>query len=140
MGVVLMNCENTLQLSRLLDWVHEQVATGSQVIGGSTPESDHDYVATVKSLQKFARTIGLDAEYLNFEKYADGRSMSFKYRDSETDTWTNLIVVEDRIELECWIFATKVCRKQYAKGYLRSKETRVLLFEALKAIKRERLS
>lgn len=100
-----------IQLLTLIQWIKNQYATGSRIIGGGRPNSDYDFVATHADfcsfcdMAGFQREVNIKAE--DIEEYAgDSKFLSFKYRLEQEHPWVNLIVVPDQVSLTCWINAT----------------------------------
>lgn len=107
-----MKCKDSFQLSLFIQRIRSTfLPTGSRIIGGHTEESDWDFVATIEQVKELAEEIQIDTEMLKKkEKYA-GSFLSLKYRDSEKDSWTNLIIVQDDIDLIAWDFATEQLKR-----------------------------
>ena len=100
-----MKCNDMVQLKKWIEWIECQFATGSRVIGGVTPSSDFDYVATAEDVKEAATSLGIDSDMVNAEEYANS-FISFKYRMKEDGPWVNLIVVPDLVDFNAWIYAT----------------------------------
>ena len=101
-----MKCDSMAQLTLMVHGIRKGYATGSQVIGGAGPESDHDFVMTEAEARELARWVGVESKMCDCARYGL-RFMSFKYRLSEGGQDTNLIVVPDNHDLEAWKFATE---------------------------------
>lgn len=128
-----MKCSNQHTLALWIGWIRSQTPTGSRVIGGWCEESDYDYVAIDTEVQAHATCLDLSEPQLaDPSRYGEEGEISFKYRLEESDPCVNLIVVPDGL-IGAWKFATHNCAKAYGRGFLRSKKTRVQMFEAYKA-------
>ena len=115
-------------LSRVLLFCFERnkrvYPTGSRVIGGSTPDSDWDYVIEAQYVSDLLGRYLLDLGFVVAEG-ADGYEArcSVSYRCGAI----NLIVCNGRSYFENWIKATEVAKVIQPD----SKEQRVLIFDAV---------
>lgn len=128
-----MKCKNNVQLRAMVVWIQNACyATGSRVFGVETEDSDYDFVATEEEAKHFAESIGLDTDMVDCEKYGL-RFMSLKYRKEQSDPYTNLIIVPDKIDFDAWVYATN---EMISAGprFCDPKWRRAWNFEALLAI------
>ena len=104
--------------------------TGSRVLGGSTEDSDFDYVMTEAEFKDLRNNTGLPLA--TSEKYTtsyqDGEC-SYKYEDSK-GTITNIIIVPTTVKKR-WIVATQRYLRLVNKEEPITKDLRVLIFSHL---------
>lgn len=119
--------EDRSNLSRLLLYAHERslplAKTGSQVIGGSTPESDWDYVIYSPQMAVTRRQLIEDGWTEDPSASANRATPSYNLRKGRL----NIILVGYTHDFHTWKKATEI-----AKAYGPSnKEERVAIFDAV---------
>lgn len=116
------------QLMRLLNNISQRFCfTGSQVIGGATPESDLDIVVQVEDYnQALAELVDADFTPDTSEDYADVSESNFVSAKKDK---INIILVASDLYFEAWLEATQLaCGIHMAQA---SKEYRHELFRAV---------